>query len=76
MTPLRGTAKDAAAMMETFDRLNYVVHKLDNTNDNQNDHHLSDLLISISIYVTDEKGSFGKSIRLTITPILSSVCTT
>ena len=30
MTPLRGTAKDAAAMMETFDRLNYVVHKLDN----------------------------------------------
>ena len=30
MTPLRGTAKDAAAMMETFDRLNYVVHQLDN----------------------------------------------
>ncbi|CAI8056697.1 Caspase-3 [Geodia barretti] len=30
MTPLRGTAKDAAAMIQTFDSLNYVVHKLDN----------------------------------------------
>ena len=30
MTPLPGTANDAEAMMQTFDRLNYVVYKLEN----------------------------------------------